>query len=67
MIQIADNLGNLAEADTPESAALAVETLLKDDLDNCTTIVVTKITSSSELLQQFDKIINDANEGVWGS
>lgn len=69
MIKITDNLGNYAEAseeNSEASAGVAVETMLKDS-PHCTTIVVTRVKSEEELLNEFNEIMEETNKRMWGS
>jgi hypothetical protein len=69
MIKITDNLGNYAEAseeDAEDSAGVAVAQLLKDS-PHCTTIVVTRVKTEEELLNEFSQIMEETNQRMWGS
>jgi hypothetical protein len=66
MIRITDNLGNYAEAEDnaeseADSAAVAVRTLLEDSPE-CTTIVVTRLKTEADLLNEMNAIIEETSK-----
>jgi len=70
MIRITDNLGNYAEADengdsAEQSAGVAVTTLLADSPD-CTTIVVTRMKTELELMEEMAEIMEETNKRTFG-
>lgn len=62
IFRITDNIGNEAEADSPDAAALAVKTLLLDNPGTVNTVVVTSVTTAESLESVFNDIVAQANE-----